>query len=147
MRLTKDKTALVYNDFLTLAGIPEAAFAYRLGNRSALEWVIDQYQTSTDSRSGLTNDPNREDEPDYIVNLIGKDHRKLGDAETDRHTAGAGASQQREVISSSLRTLFLVTCPENHFFDAGPSRPFWRAFQNGGYACQRRSENRIDRPV
>jgi predicted helicase len=72
MRLTKDKTALVYNDFLTLAGIPEAAFTYRLGNRSALEWVIDQYQVSTDSRSGITNDPNRDDEPDYIVKLIGK---------------------------------------------------------------------------
>ena len=72
MRLTKDKTALTYNGFLTLAGIPEAAFAYRLGNRSALEWVIDQYQTSTDPRSGITNDPNREDEPDYIVKLIGK---------------------------------------------------------------------------
>ena len=72
MRLTKDKTALLYNDFLTLAGIPEAAFAYRLGNRSALEWVIDQYQTHTDPRSGITNDPNREDEPDYIVKLIGK---------------------------------------------------------------------------
>ena len=72
MRLSKDKTALVYNNFLTLAGIPEAAFAYRLGNRSALEWVIDQYQTHTDPRSGITNDPNREDEPDYIVKLIGK---------------------------------------------------------------------------
>lgn len=44
MRLTKDKTALVYNNFLTLAGIPEATFAYRLGNRSVLEWVIGQYQ-------------------------------------------------------------------------------------------------------
>ena len=72
MRLTKDKTTLTYNDFLTLAGIPEAAFAYRLGNRSALEWVIDQYQTHTDARSGISNDPNREDEPDYIVKLIGK---------------------------------------------------------------------------
>ena len=72
MRLTKDRTALAYNGFLTLAGIPEAAFAYRLGNRSALEWVIDQYQVSTDARSGITNDPNREDEPDYIVKLLGK---------------------------------------------------------------------------
>ena len=72
MRLTKDKTALTYNSFLTLAGIPEAAYTYRLGNRSALEWVIDQYQTHTDPRSGITNDPNREDEPDYIVKLIGK---------------------------------------------------------------------------
>jgi predicted helicase len=72
MRLNKDKTQIIYNDFLTLAGVPQAAFAYRLGNRSALEWVIDQYCTSTDARSGITNDPNREDEPDYIVKLVGK---------------------------------------------------------------------------
>jgi predicted helicase len=72
MRLSKDKTAVVYNDFLTLAGVPEAAFAYRLGNRSALEWVIDQYQVSTDARSGIINDPNRGDEPDYIVKLVGR---------------------------------------------------------------------------
>lgn len=72
MRLSKDKTAIVYNDFLTLAGVPEAAFAYRLGNRSGLEWVIDQYQVSTDARSGITNDPNRADEPDYIVKLVGR---------------------------------------------------------------------------
>ena len=72
MRLSKDKTAIIYNDFLTLAGVPEAAFAYRLGNRSALEWVIDQYQVSTDARSGITNDPNRADEPDYIVKLVGR---------------------------------------------------------------------------
>jgi predicted helicase len=72
MRLSKGKTAIVYNDFLTLAGVPEATFAYRLGNRSALEWVIDQYQVSTDTRSGITNDPNRAAEPDYIVKLIGR---------------------------------------------------------------------------
>jgi predicted helicase len=72
MRLSKDKTSIVYNDFLTLEGLPAEAFEYRLGNRSALEWVIDQYQVSTDKRSGITNDPNRADEPDYIVKLIGK---------------------------------------------------------------------------
>jgi predicted helicase len=72
MRLSKDKTSIIYNDFLTLARLPPAAFEYRLGNRSALEWIIDQYQVSTDKRSGITNDPNRPDEPDYIVKLIGK---------------------------------------------------------------------------
>lgn len=40
-----------------------AVFDYRLGNRSTLEWVIDQYQVSTDTRSGITNDPNRKDDP------------------------------------------------------------------------------------
>ncbi|WP_157913306.1 type ISP restriction/modification enzyme [Candidatus Promineifilum breve] len=72
MRLSKDRTQIVYNDFLTLGGIPAAAFDYRLGNRSALEWVIDQYRVTTDKRSGITNDPNRADDPQYIVRLIGQ---------------------------------------------------------------------------
>jgi predicted helicase len=37
-----------------------------------LEWVIDQYQVSTDKRSGIANDPNREDDPTYILRLIGQ---------------------------------------------------------------------------
>ena len=43
MKLSKDKTKLVYNEFLTLAGIPPKVFAYRLGNRSALNWIVDRY--------------------------------------------------------------------------------------------------------
>ena len=72
MKLSKDKTQLIYNDFLTLEGIPPKVFDYRLGNRSALEWVIDQYRVKTDKRSGIINDPNRTDDPRYIVKLIGK---------------------------------------------------------------------------
>ncbi|MBM4329021.1 MAG: DNA helicase, partial [Deltaproteobacteria bacterium] len=72
MKLTKDKTAIVYNDFLTLVGVPPEVFEYRLGNRSALEWIIDRYQVRTDKRSGIVNDPNRPDDPQYIVKLIGK---------------------------------------------------------------------------
>ncbi len=72
MRFFKDKTQIVYNDFLTLAGIPPEALAYRLGNRSALEWIIDQYRVKEDKRSGIINDPNREDDPQYIVKLIQK---------------------------------------------------------------------------
>jgi len=73
MRLNpKDRSELKYNDFLTLRGIPAAAFDYRLGNRSALEWVVDQYRVSTDPRSGITNDPNREDDPKYILRLVGQ---------------------------------------------------------------------------
>jgi len=70
MRLSKDKTQIKYNDFLTLTGIPSEALEYRLGNRSALNWIIDQYQVSTDKRSGITNDPNRLDDEEYIVRLI-----------------------------------------------------------------------------
>ena len=72
MRLSKDKTQLKYNDFLMLDGIPAEAFGYRLGTRSALEWVVDQYRVKVDKRSGIRNDPNRADQPQYIVDLIGR---------------------------------------------------------------------------
>jgi len=70
MKLSKEKRSLIYNDFLTLSGSPPEVFEYRSGNRSALEWIIDPYQVSTDKRSGITNDPNRLDDPKYIVRLI-----------------------------------------------------------------------------
>ena len=70
MRLSADKTALAYNDWLTLTGIPAEVYRYRLGNRSALEWVIDQYHIGEDSRSKIVSDPNRPDDEQYIVRLI-----------------------------------------------------------------------------
>ena len=72
MKLSRDKTQIVYNNFLTIDGIPPKAFDYRLGTRSAVEWIIDQYRIKTDKRSGIVNDPNRADDPQYIVKLIGK---------------------------------------------------------------------------
>jgi|SRR5579871_2044361 len=45
---------------------PEEAFEYRLGSRSAVEWVIEQYQVKGES------DPNREDDPGCIVRLVGQ---------------------------------------------------------------------------
>ena len=72
MRLSKDKTTLRVNPSLTLAGIPPETFQYRLGNRSALEWVIDQYQVKEDKRGGIHSDPNRADDEEYIVRLLGQ---------------------------------------------------------------------------
>jgi predicted helicase len=57
MRLSKDKTTLIYNDLITLSGIPPETYEYRLGNRSALEWVIDQYQVSAESGRALRTIP------------------------------------------------------------------------------------------
>ena len=72
MKLSKDKTQLKYNDFLTLDGIPAEVYDYKLGTRSALEWIVDQYRVKTDKRSGIVNDPNRADQPRYIVDLIAR---------------------------------------------------------------------------
>jgi predicted helicase len=66
MKLSADKRSLQVNPSLTLEGIPPEAFEYRLGSRSALEWVVDQYQVKGES------DPNREDDPGYVVRLVGQ---------------------------------------------------------------------------
>ena len=72
MRLSKDKSSIQVNDALTLAGVPSEVFEYRLGNRSAIEWVIDQYRVKEDQRTGLRSDPNNPDDPEYIVRLVGQ---------------------------------------------------------------------------
>jgi predicted helicase len=64
MKLSKDRHSLVYNDSLTLSGIPDETFEYRLGHRCALDWVIHQYQRKE------TSNPNRSDDPEYIVRLV-----------------------------------------------------------------------------
>lgn len=72
----KDMTTLVYNSHLTLSGIPEEAYRYQLGSRSALEWIVDRYYIKTDKASGIVNDPNawsREvGDPRYIRDLVGR---------------------------------------------------------------------------
>ncbi|MBE9098075.1 type ISP restriction/modification enzyme [Vacuolonema iberomarrocanum] len=70
MLFSEDKTQLKDNDFLTFTGIPPEVFEYRLGNRSALDWVIAQYCVKTDKRSGIINDPNHLDNEQYIARLI-----------------------------------------------------------------------------
>ena len=44
LRAEKERGAIVLDDKTSLTGVPEAAWRYRLGNRSALEWVLDQYK-------------------------------------------------------------------------------------------------------
>ncbi len=65
---------IVYNDWITLAGIPAEAHEYVVGPRSALEWLIDRYRVTTDRASGNVNDPNdwglEKGDPRYIIDLV-----------------------------------------------------------------------------
>jgi predicted helicase len=75
-RSKTDKSAIIYNSNITIAGIPNQAHDYMLGSRSALEWIIDRYQVKVDKASGIVNDPNdwcdEHNDPTYIVELIKK---------------------------------------------------------------------------
>ena len=85
--------SLQYNDTLTLRGIPAEAFRYRLGTRSALEWVVDQYRVKTDKRSGIVSDPNAwSDDQQYIVNLVGRVLRVSMETVTHRGRPGGPAA-------------------------------------------------------
>jgi predicted helicase len=69
-----DKSTIVYNDLITLSGIPAEAHEYMLGSRSAIEWILERYQIKTDKPSGIVNDPNdwglEHGNPRYILNLL-----------------------------------------------------------------------------
>lgn len=57
-RLEDDKTSIVYNEHVTISGIPAQAQDYLLGSRSGLDWLLDRYRVSTHKASGIVNDPN-----------------------------------------------------------------------------------------
>jgi predicted helicase len=47
LRAGKDAGSLILDTETMLLGVPAMAWDYKLGNRSALEWVLDQYKEST----------------------------------------------------------------------------------------------------
>ena len=70
-RLVSDLSAIIFNSDITISNIPEKAYEYVVNGRSAIEWIIDQYQIKTDKKSGITDDPNDySDDEKYIFNLL-----------------------------------------------------------------------------
>ena len=69
-----DHSMIVYNDWMTLVGIPDEAHEYVVGPRSALEWLLDRYRVTIDKPSGIVNDPNdwgmEIGSPRYIIDLV-----------------------------------------------------------------------------
>ena len=78
-KLVADRSTVIYNPRITLGGIPEEAYRYQLGSRSAIEWILDRYQVKVDGGpkgSGIVNDPNdwsREvGDPRYVIDLLAR---------------------------------------------------------------------------
>jgi predicted helicase len=74
--LKVDRGTVIYNQHVTLHGIPEDAYRYLVGTRSAIEWIMERYQVTIDKPSGIRNDPNewsREvSDPRYILDLLAR---------------------------------------------------------------------------
>ena len=66
-----DLSTIIFNNDITISNMPEKAYEYVVNGRSAIEWIIDQYQIKTDIKSGITDDPNDySDDEKYIFNLL-----------------------------------------------------------------------------
>lgn len=70
----KDKTKLVYNDFITIEGIPLKAQEYVVNKRSALDWIVERACVKVDKDSGIVNDFNdfaaEKGDPRYPLSLF-----------------------------------------------------------------------------
>ena len=54
----KDKSTLIYNDWITVKNIPLEAQEYVVNKKSALDWVVERACVSIDKASGIVNDFN-----------------------------------------------------------------------------------------
>ena len=62
----KDKSKIVYNNYITLENIPLEAYDYKVNEKSAIHWVMDQQSLSIHNDTNIIDDPN-----DYSINTVG----------------------------------------------------------------------------
>ncbi|MGE7953169.1 DEAD/DEAH box helicase [Lysinibacillus xylanilyticus] len=62
---------IIYNNDIRIKNIPLKAYEYVINGRSAIEWIMDQYQIKVDRNSGIIDDPNEfSTDEKYILNLL-----------------------------------------------------------------------------
>ncbi len=68
------KDTIIYNENIVISKIPLKAYEYIVNGKSAIEWIMERYQITTHSESGITNDPNdwakETEKPRYILDLL-----------------------------------------------------------------------------
>ena len=73
-KLVPDKSRIIYNGNITIENIPAEAYEYIVNGKSAIEWIMERYAVTQDSKSLIINDPNdwsREHQnPTYIFDLL-----------------------------------------------------------------------------
>ena len=68
----KDKSIIHYNEYITISNIPEKAYEYTVNGYSAIRWIMERYRVKKGKDSLIVNDPNRKDNPKYILDLLQK---------------------------------------------------------------------------
>ena len=73
-KLVADKSKIIYNGHITIENIPLKAYEYIVNGKSAIEWIMERYAVTQDSKSLIVNDPNdwskEHNKPRYILDLL-----------------------------------------------------------------------------
>lgn len=68
------KDVIIYNNDITISNIPSKAYEYIVNGKSAIEWIMERYAITTDTKSKITNNPNdwavEHNSPRYILDLL-----------------------------------------------------------------------------
>jgi very-short-patch-repair endonuclease len=70
LKTNKEEGKIEIDEITTLLGVPAAAWEYKLGNRSALEWILDQYKESKPSDATIAEHFNSYKFADYKESVI-----------------------------------------------------------------------------
>ncbi|MCQ2812148.1 DEAD/DEAH box helicase [Helicobacter pylori] len=72
VQMKKDKKGdcIQYNHHITITQIPKKAFDYVVNGKSAIDWVIERYQKTTDKDSLIENNPNHYAGGQYVFELL-----------------------------------------------------------------------------
>jgi len=73
----KDMSQIIYNDYITVRGIPEGTYDYMVNGKSAIGWVMDRQGIKKDKASQIVNDANcfaieTMQDPAYPLRLLAK---------------------------------------------------------------------------
>ncbi|MFP6289556.1 type ISP restriction/modification enzyme [Helicobacter pylori] len=69
-KMTKKGDSILYNQNITITQIPKKAFDYVVNGKSAIDWVIERYQKTTDKNSLIENNPNDYAGGKYVFELL-----------------------------------------------------------------------------
>ncbi|GAA7480908.1 DEAD/DEAH box helicase family protein [Helicobacter pylori] len=69
-KMTKKGDSIIYNQNITITKIPKKAFDYVVNGKSAIDWVIECYQKTTDKNSLIENNPNDYAGGKYVLELL-----------------------------------------------------------------------------
>ncbi|MGN8507274.1 type ISP restriction/modification enzyme [Helicobacter pylori] len=69
-KMTKKGDSIIYNQNIAITKIPDKAFEYVVNGKSAIDWVIERYQKTTDKDSLIENNPNDYAGGKYIFELL-----------------------------------------------------------------------------